>query len=184
MLSPSSTGGRVVICRRALELPPATLCALDGLPRTVYFDTETTGLSTGAGTVIFLAGLARREGANLVVTQYLLPDYPHEHALLAVVVEGLMASDRLVSYNGRSFDIPILLSRLASTSAPLPTPCAESRTTICSPLRAGCGGDVWGRRGWPQWSSGCSGFDGPPTAPARKSPDATSPTCAAPRRPC
>ena len=113
MLSPSSTGGHVVICRRALELPPATLHALDGLPRTVYFDTETTGLSTGAGTVIFLAGLARREGANLVVTQYLLPDYPHEHALLAVVVEGLMASDRLVSYNGRSFDIPILLSRLA-----------------------------------------------------------------------
>jgi hypothetical protein len=77
-----------------------------------YFDTETTGLSTGAGTVIFLAGVARLDGPRVTVRQYLLPDYPYEPALLRSLVRDLAAFPRLVTYNGRTFDLPMLAARL------------------------------------------------------------------------
>src|SRR5919106_605154 len=96
------------------------------LPPATYFDTETTGLSTGAGTIIFLAGLARAEGDTLVVRQHLLPDYPHERPLLRLVTAALAAAPRLVTYNGRSFDVPLLAARLTvnglfAEQAALPT---------------------------------------------------------------
>src|SRR5207249_3266671 len=54
--------GRVVLVERTVALPAATSSALAALPRACYFDTETTGLSTGAGTVIFLAALGWLDG--------------------------------------------------------------------------------------------------------------------------
>ena len=104
--------GRVVLLERTVALPAATSSALASLPRACYFDTETTGLSTGAGTVIFLAALGWLEGTQLRVRQVLLPDYPDERALLRHVAAGLADSARLVTYNGRTFDLPLLTARL------------------------------------------------------------------------
>jgi uncharacterized protein len=104
--------GRVVLVERTVALPPDLAVALAELPRACYFDTETTGLSTGAGTVIFLAALGWLDGAELRVRQFLLPDYPDERALLRHVAGGLADSARLVTYNGRSFDLPLLTARL------------------------------------------------------------------------
>jgi uncharacterized protein len=104
--------GRVVLVERTVALPEATSSALASLPPACYFDTETTGLSTGAGTVIFLAALGWLDGGQLRVRQYLLPDYPDERALLRHVAADLAASPRLVTYNGRSFDLPLLTTRL------------------------------------------------------------------------
>ena len=104
--------GTVLVVERSVALPPAAAASLAGLVPAAYFDTETTGLSTGAGTVIFLAGIARVAGGRVSVRQYLLPDYPHERPLLRAVAGDLAASPRLVTYNGRTFDLPMLTARL------------------------------------------------------------------------
>jgi hypothetical protein len=104
--------GAAVVVERRVALPAATVASLAGLPLACYFDTETTGLSTGAGTVVFLAGLGHLEGNGLVVRQLLLPDYPHEAALLRLVAAELAARPRVVTYNGRGFDLPLLTTRL------------------------------------------------------------------------
>ncbi|MDP9244319.1 MAG: ribonuclease H-like domain-containing protein [Chloroflexota bacterium] len=106
------SAGTVLLVERRVALPPGVAAALGGLARGCYFDTETTGLSTGAGTVIFLAGLAWLEANQIVVRQYLLPDYPHEAALLREVAAELAGANRIITYNGRAFDLPMLASRL------------------------------------------------------------------------
>ena len=105
-------GGATVVVERSVALPPGTASILSGLPGACYFDTETTGLSTGTGTVVFLAGLGFLDGDRLVVRQLLLPDYPHEPALLRLVAADLASRERVVTYNGRGFDLPLLTTRL------------------------------------------------------------------------
>lgn len=105
-------GGVALVVERAIPVGGNVTHALAERPEAAYFDTETTGLSTGAGTVIFLAGIARLEGARLTVRQYLLPDFPYEPALLRAVAAELATASRLVTYNGRAFDMPMLASRL------------------------------------------------------------------------
>ncbi|MEO6294710.1 MAG: ribonuclease H-like domain-containing protein [Candidatus Limnocylindria bacterium] len=105
-------GGTTLVVERSVAVPVEVAEALAPLPAAAYFDTETTGLSTGAGTVIFMAGVARVDGARVTVRQYLLPDYPHEPALLRALVADLATSPRLVTYNGRTFDLPMLTARL------------------------------------------------------------------------
>jgi hypothetical protein len=105
-------GGAAVLVERSVVLAPEVSQALGALAPATYFDTETTGLSTGAGTMVFLAGLGHVVGERLVVRQLLLPDYPHETALLRQVAAGLSARTRVVTYNGRGFDMPLLSARL------------------------------------------------------------------------
>ncbi|MEO8245938.1 MAG: ribonuclease H-like domain-containing protein [Chloroflexota bacterium] len=104
--------GRVVLVERTIPLDAETVAVLTGLPRAAYVDTETTGLSTGAGTVAFLVAIGTLEGSALRVRQLLLPDYPDEAALLRVVMTDLSRVERLVSYNGRTYDLPLLVARL------------------------------------------------------------------------
>jgi uncharacterized protein YprB with RNaseH-like and TPR domain len=104
--------GTVLLVERSVAAPAGLEAALANLPHAAYFDTETTGLSTGAGTVIFLAGVARVSGSRVHVRQYLLPDYPYEPPLLRAVAADLATSARIVTYNGRTFDLPMLAARL------------------------------------------------------------------------
>jgi hypothetical protein len=104
-------GGTALVVERAQPFPTAAAAHLAQRPA-AYFDTETTGLSTGAGTVIFLAGVARVGAGRITVRQYLLPDYPFEPALLRALMADLAAAPRLVTYNGRAFDVPMLAARL------------------------------------------------------------------------
>jgi hypothetical protein len=104
--------GRVVLVERTIPLDPATVAVLADLPCAAYVDTETTGLSTGAGTVAFLVAIGTLDGDHLRVRQLLLPDYPDEGALLRVVMADLSRVERLVSYNGRTYDVPLLVARL------------------------------------------------------------------------
>jgi hypothetical protein len=104
--------GRALVIERRTALPRDVAARLVDSPVTAYFDTETTGLSTGAGTVIFLAGVARVDGSEVTVRQYLLPDYPFERPLLRALLADLASCDRLVTYNGRAFDLPMLAARL------------------------------------------------------------------------
>lgn len=108
----TADGGHVVIVERSTDLPPEAAARLATRPAAAYLDTETTGLSTGAGTVVFLAAIGHLDGERLRIRQYLLPDYPHERTLLRLVAGELARTERLVSYNGRAFDLPLLVARL------------------------------------------------------------------------
>lgn len=92
---------RQVRDERLAALRPEELC---------FIDTETTGLG-GAGAMVFLCGVARFEGARLVLRQYLLPGPEYEGALLGGLEAELESAGGLVSYNGKAFDIPALETR-------------------------------------------------------------------------
>jgi uncharacterized protein YprB with RNaseH-like and TPR domain len=77
----------------------------------VFYDTETTGLSGGAGTVIFLFGAAWCEGRDLAVEQLFLSDFPGEPDFLLAVRDLLAPRRAFVSYNGKTFDSPLLRTR-------------------------------------------------------------------------
>jgi uncharacterized protein len=80
--------------------------------RILFLDTETTGLSGGTGTYIFLMGLGYFKDNHFVVKQYFMPDYGDELAFLQAIMETISHFDMLVTYNGKSFDIPLLITRL------------------------------------------------------------------------
>jgi uncharacterized protein len=86
----------------------------------LFFDLETTGLSGGAGTVAFLVGCAWFDAGALQVEQYLLTSYAAERALLGHFAERVRAAGMLVSYNGRTFDAPLLEMRWQFHRAPAP----------------------------------------------------------------
>jgi len=78
----------------------------------VFFDLETTGLSGGAGTQVFLVGCGWFEpDASFVTRQYLLTRFADERPMLALVAEELGRAGALVSFNGKSFDAPVLETR-------------------------------------------------------------------------
>jgi hypothetical protein len=77
----------------------------------VFLDTETTGLSTSGGTFAFMVGLGFFENQNFILRQYFLKDPLEEEAMLLDLENLLCKFSTLVTYNGISFDIPILKSR-------------------------------------------------------------------------
>ncbi|MFN2464329.1 MAG: ribonuclease H-like domain-containing protein [Candidatus Dormibacteria bacterium] len=77
-----------------------------------FFDTETTGLNGGVGNHAFLVALAWRMGSSLLMRQYVLPDPGLELPFLEAISADMGASGALVSYNGKTFDVPVLEGRL------------------------------------------------------------------------
>jgi uncharacterized protein YprB with RNaseH-like and TPR domain len=86
----------------------------------LFLDLETTGLSLGAGTIAFLVGIARLQGGELVVEQHLLRALAHEAQALRTASELLRSCGAVVTFNGKSYDVPLLLGRcvLARVEAP------------------------------------------------------------------
>jgi uncharacterized protein YprB with RNaseH-like and TPR domain len=81
--------------------------------RLAFFDTETTGLSGGTGTYIFLAGLGWFEEGAFRLRQYFLPRIEDERAMLSQLSNDMARLEGgMVSYNGRAFDLPLLETRL------------------------------------------------------------------------
>jgi uncharacterized protein YprB with RNaseH-like and TPR domain len=94
------------------------LAALD-LSRALFLDTETTGLAGGTGTTAFLVGIGRVEGETFVVRQYFLRQ-PHEEAAMLEQLQALIApSSGLVTFNGKSFDVPLLRTRAVLNRTPV-----------------------------------------------------------------
>jgi uncharacterized protein YprB with RNaseH-like and TPR domain len=83
--------------------------------RPLFFDTETTGLSGGTGTYAFLIGLGTIESDCVVVRQYVMRDYDEEPALLEAVGNQLAQHDAVVTYNGKSFDVPLIETRFIAS---------------------------------------------------------------------
>jgi uncharacterized protein len=88
--------------------------------RTLFVDLETTGLSGGAGTVAFLVGCGWFDMGAFQVRQFLLTSYASERALLCAVAECFGATSLLVTYNGKTFDVPVMETRWLFHRMPLP----------------------------------------------------------------
>ena len=79
--------------------------------RLLFLDLETTGLAGGAGTYAFLVGCGWFEGAAFRVRQFFLSSYAAERGLLDDVAETMGAAGALVTYNGKTFDLPLIDTR-------------------------------------------------------------------------
>jgi uncharacterized protein YprB with RNaseH-like and TPR domain len=78
----------------------------------LFLDLETMGLFAGQPLVV--AGLARLTPDNaILVEQYVVRDFPDELALLAEVNQQVAGHKVMVTYNGKSFDLPFLTGRSA-----------------------------------------------------------------------
>jgi uncharacterized protein YprB with RNaseH-like and TPR domain len=100
--------------RRGVEGP-------DGIgSRTLFIDLETTGLSGGAGTVAFLVGCGWFDMGAFQVRQFLLTSYASERALLSAVADCFDATSLLVTYNGKTFDVPVMETRWLFHRMPVP----------------------------------------------------------------
>jgi len=100
------------------ELPEDLLEPLSGgeapaVPpqRWAFLDTETTGLAGGSGTYAFLIGVGRITPEGFRVRQFFMRDYGEEQSLLHAVSEHLRGFDVLVTYNGKTYDVPLLETR-------------------------------------------------------------------------
>lgn len=86
--------------------------------RLLFFDTETTGLGVGAGNVPFMVGIGFYEGKHFIVEQLFIRNPAEEMAMLMYLQEKLAAFTSIVSYNGRTFDWPILKNRFVLNRVP------------------------------------------------------------------
>ena len=99
--------GTAVMRQDVIPLPP-----LEPYPGNVaYIDTETTGLSGGSGTYVFVAAVARPIECGLRVAQVFLPQPGMESAFLHALREELEPADAIGTFNGASFDLPVLRTR-------------------------------------------------------------------------
>ena len=89
----------------------------------VFLDTETTGLAGGTGTLAFLVGLGRIDGEVLRLRQFFLTGFRGEAALLQAAAAWSAGRQYLVTFNGKSFDAPLLTTRYRL--ARLPDPFAD-----------------------------------------------------------
>jgi len=118
--------GRIPVDAAAAAQPELlALLALDtalGACRTeraLFLDTETTGLGAGGGVWAFLVGMASFDAdGRLQVEQLLLQSPAHERALVERVSERIAAADFLVTYNGKTFDLPLLAARAVMCRLP------------------------------------------------------------------
>ncbi len=88
---------------------------------TIFLDTETTGLSGGAGTIVFLTGVGVFEEDGFVVRQFFARNPAEERAYLPDLVEFIQSRTGMVTFNGRAFDWPLLRTRFLLTGLPAPS---------------------------------------------------------------
>jgi uncharacterized protein YprB with RNaseH-like and TPR domain len=91
--------------------------------RLLFVDLETTGIAGGAGTYAFLVGCGWFAGGTFRIRQFFLSSFTAERALLEAVGDVASSAGTVVSYNGKSFDLPLIETRFALHR--LPTPFGE-----------------------------------------------------------
>jgi len=99
------------------------LSLLAGAPctgRMLFVDLETTGLAGGAGTYAFLVGCAWFGDGAFRTRQFFLSSFAAERVLLESVAAAAADSGTVVTYNGKSFDLPLIETRYALHRMPTP----------------------------------------------------------------
>ena len=95
---------------------------IENLPisKFAFLDTETSGISGGTGTYAFLVGAARFIDGKFVLKQFFMRDPSEEPAMLEALIHFLAPCEGLVTFNGKSFDAPLLVTRYSLHRIPVP----------------------------------------------------------------
>jgi len=125
LASSHHVGRMPVDAARSAQAELISLLSLDAglarcdLGRALFLDTETSGLGAGAGVLAFLVGLAWFDAdGRMQLEQLLLRRPSDEPALIERVAERLEACDVIVTFNGKSFDLPLLGTRAVMNRLP------------------------------------------------------------------
>lgn len=112
-----------------------TRAALENPEKWLFLDTETTGLAGGTGTYAFLTGVAWWDAGGLQVEQFFMRDFTEEHSVLCELAERIAERPVLVTFNGKTFDWPLLESRFTMTRR-IPAPKLAAHLDLLHPARA------------------------------------------------
>ena len=117
------------------SLSRRTRTALEDCSKWLFLDTETTGLAGGTGTYPFLVGIAWWDAGGLQVEQLFMRDFSEEHSLLHELAARLAERPVLFTFNGKSFDWPLLENRFTMTRT-IKTPSLAAHLDLLHPARA------------------------------------------------
>lgn len=100
----------------------------------LFLDTETTGLAGGSGTYAFLVGVGWWEGGGLKIEQFFMREHSEERSLLFALAERIAEHPVVVTFNGKSFDWPLLETRYRM-SRKMPVPIPRAHLDLLHPAR-------------------------------------------------
>jgi uncharacterized protein len=132
---PSPTTLELLSRTRDESLSHKTRAALEDPEKWLFLDTETTGLAGGTGTYAFLIGLAWWDAGGLQVEQFFMRDFAEEHSLLQELSRRVAERPVLVTFNGKSFDWPLLENRFTMTRS-IAVPKLAAHLDLLHPARA------------------------------------------------
>src|SRR3974390_3490738 len=135
LVGPAAVALDLLAQSRDIALTRRTRAALEDPQKWLFLDTETTGLAGGTGTYAFLVGLAWWAAGGLQVEQLFLRDFSEEHSLLYELAARLAERPVLVTFNGKSFDWPLLENRFTMTRA-IRIPQLAAHLDLLHPARA------------------------------------------------
>jgi len=137
---PIASGAEHAAPERAFDLaalrllaPDAPTCVSDP-EKWLLLDTETTGLAGGTGTYPFLVGVAWWDAGGLEMEQFFMREQSEEHSLLVALAERIAERPVLVTFNGKSFDWPLLETRYRMTRS-IKTPAPGAHIDFLHPAR-------------------------------------------------
>ena len=117
------------------SLSRKTRVALEDPRKWLFLDTETTGLAGGTGTYAFLIGLAWWDGNGLQVEQFFMRDFTEEYSILHELSTRVVERPVLLTFNGKSFDWPLLENRFTMTRS-IAAPKLAAHLDLLHPARA------------------------------------------------
>jgi len=132
---PSGVALELLSRTRDAEISRRTRAALADPSKWLFLDTETTGLAGGTGTYAFLIGLAWWDAGALQVEQLFMRDFTEEYSLLHELAARVAERPVLVTFNGKTFDWPLLDSRFTMTRT-ISTPRLAAHLDLLHPARA------------------------------------------------
>src|SRR6267378_230258 len=132
---PSSTTLELLSRTRDESLSRKTRAALEDPEKWLFLDTETTGLAGGTGTCAFLIGLAWWDAGGLQAEQLFMRDFTEEYSILHELSARAAERPVLVTFNGKSFDWPLLENRFTMTRS-IAVPKLAAHLDLLHPARA------------------------------------------------
>ena len=132
---PSSATLELLSRTRDKSLSRKTRAALEDPEKWLFLDTETTGLAGGTGTYAFLIGLAWWDAGGLQAEQLFMRDFTEEYSILHELSARAAERPVLVTFNGKSFDWPLLENRFTMTRS-IAVPKLAAHLDLLHPARA------------------------------------------------
>ena len=134
-IEPSCIALELLSRTRDESLSRKTRTALEDPTKWLFLDTETTGLAGGTGTYAFLIGLGWWDAGGLQVEQLFMRDFTEEHSILHELSTRVVERPVLVTFNGKSFDWPLLENRFTMTRS-IAAPKLAAHLDLLHPARA------------------------------------------------